>query len=137
MLTAFQKLGWNKNRPRVWIESTRLQQMGFEAGTFLDVRSKANNTLHLTPVGHKTCNRVSHRLMSGLPCPIIDLNSQRLLSDFQGHTEIKLVASYKLLRVSPSVRSFHILRHREQNLPLSSIEYFAGGSTLTRAITDD
>src|ERR1039458_10543639 len=85
MLTAFQKLGWNRNCPRVWIESTRLQQLGFEAGTFLDVQFKANNTLHLIPVSHQTSNRVSHRPMSGLPCPIIDLNSRRLLRDFQGH----------------------------------------------------
>jgi DNA (cytosine-5)-methyltransferase 1 len=137
MLTAFQKLGWNRNCPRVWIESTRLQQLGFEAGTFLDVQFKANNTLHLIPVSHQTRNRVSHRPMSGLHCPIIDLNSRRLLRDFQGHTEIKLVASYKMMQVSPSVRSFHIRRHREQNLPLQAIEYFAGGSTLSGAITDD
>jgi len=137
MLTAFQKLGWNRSCPRVWIESTRLQQLGFEAGTFLDVQFRANNSLHLVPVGHRTRNRVSHRLMSGLHCPIIDLNSQRLLSEFQGHTEIKLVATYKLLQVSPSVRSFHIRRHREQSLPLEAIEYFAGGSTLSSAITDE
>ena len=137
MLTGFQKLGWNRSCPRIWIESTRLQQLGFEAGTFLDVQFKANDTLHLVPVGHQTRNRVSHRLMSGLHCPIIDLNSRRLLCEFQGHTEIKLVASYKMLQVSPSVRSFHIRRHREQNPPLQAIEYFAGGATLTSAITDD
>lgn len=137
MFTAFQKLGWNRSCPRVWIESTRLQQLGFEAGTFLDVQFKANNTLHLVPVGRRTRNRVSHRLMSGLYCPIIDLNSQRLLCEFQGHTEIKLVARYKMLQVSPSVRSFHIRRHQEQSLPLQAIEYFCGGSTLTSAITDD
>jgi len=137
VLTAFQKLGWNRSCPRVWIESTRLAQLGFEPGTFLDVQLKANNTLHLVPVGHQTRNRVSHRELSGLPCPIIDLNSQRLLSEFQGHTEIKLVASYKKLQVSPSVRSFHIRQHRGQGLPLPTIEYFAGGSTLTSAITDD
>jgi site-specific DNA-cytosine methylase len=75
--------------------------------------------------------------MSGLHCPIVDLNSRRLLSDFQGRTVTKLVASYKMLRVSPSVRSFHILRQRERERALSAIGYFAGGSTLTRAITDD
>ena len=101
MLTAFQKLGRNRSCPRVWIESTRLEQLGFEAGTFLDVQFRANNILHLVPVGHHTRNRVSHRLISRLHCPIIDLNSQRRMSEFQGHTEIKLVASYKMLQVSP------------------------------------
>ena len=137
MLTAYQKLGFNKGCARVWIESPRLQQLGFEAGTFLDVQSRANHALHLVPVRHQTRNRVSFREMSGLACPIIDLNSRRLLSDFQGHTEIKLSASYKMLRVTPSVRSFHILQHRDRGLPLPAIEYFAGGGTLTSAITDD
>ncbi len=75
--------------------------------------------------------------MSGLACPIIDLNSRRLLSDFQGHTEIKISASYRVLSVRPSVRSFQILQHRTRGLPLPSVEYFAGGGTLSGAITDD
>lgn len=137
MLTAYQKLGSNKGCARVWIESPRLQQLGFEAGTFLDVQHRTNHALHLVPVTHRTRNRVSFREMSGLACPIIDLNSRRLLSDFQGHTEIKLSASYKMLTVTPSVRSFHIVRHRDQGLPLPVIEYFAGGGTFTSAITDD
>ncbi len=75
--------------------------------------------------------------MSGLPCPIIDLNSRRLLSDFQGHTEIKISASFRALSVTPSVRSFEILRHRNRGLPLATLEYFAGGGTLSSAIVDD
>lgn len=137
MLTAFQKLGSNKGCSRVWIESPRLQQLGFQAGSFLDVQQRAGDTLHLVPVAHPTRNRVSFRQMSGLPCPIIDLNSRRLLSDFQGHTEVKISASYRALSVRPSVRSFQILQHRKRGLPLPTIEYFAGGGTLSSAITDD
>lgn len=137
MLTAYQKLGSNKGCARVWVESPRLQQLGFEAGMFLDVQHRTGCELHLVPVSHRTGNRVSFRRMSGLACPIIDLNSRRLLSDFQGHSEIKLSASFKRLQVTPSVRSFHILHHRTQGLPLPAVEYFAGGGTLSSAITDD
>lgn len=121
----------------MWIESPRLRQLGFEPGSFLDVRQRAGDTLHLAPVSQRTRNRVSFREMSGLPCPIIDLNSRRLLSDFQGHTEVKISASYKRLFVAPSVRSFHILRHRSGGLPLPAVEYFAGGGILSSAIVED
>lgn len=137
VLTAFQKLGSNRGCARVWIESPRLRQLGFEPGSFLDVQQRAGDTLHLALVLHRTRNRVSFREMSGLPCPIIDLNSRRLLSDFQGHTEVKISASYKRLLVAPSVRSFHILRQRSGGLPLPAVEYFAGGGILSSAITDD
>lgn len=137
MLTAFQKLGLNKGCARVWIESPRLQQLGFEPGSFLDVQQRAGDTLHLAAVSYRTRNRVSFREMSGLPCPIIDLNSRRLLSDFQGHTEVKISASYKGLFIAPSVRSFHIRRHRCGGLPLPAVEYFAGGGILSSAIVDD
>jgi hypothetical protein len=137
VLTAYQKLGFNKGCARVWIESPRLQQLGFEPGTFLDVQQRAGDTLHLVPVPHRTRNRVSFRQMSGLPCPIIDLNSRRLLSDFQGHTEIKISATFRALSVTPSVRSFEILRHRNRGLPLATVEYFAGGGTLSSAIVND
>lgn len=137
VLTAYQKLGSNRGCARVWIESPRLQQLGFEPGTFLDVQQRAGDTLRLVPVAQRTRNRVSIRQMSGLACPIIDLNSRRLLSEFQGHTEVKISASYKELLVAPSVRSFHILQHRKHGLPLPTIEYFAGGGTLSSAIRDD
>ncbi|ODU24506.1 MAG: hypothetical protein ABS95_01790 [Verrucomicrobia bacterium SCN 57-15] len=75
--------------------------------------------------------------MSGLACPIIDLNSRRLLFDFDGHTEVKISATYKALLVQPSARSFHILQHRTRGLPLPTIEYFVGGGTLSSAITAD
>ena len=137
MLTTFHKLGQHKGSPRIWIESTRLQQLGFSANTFLDIGSNTGTGLLMVPSLVKTKNRVSRRLMSGLDCPIIDLNSKQMLTRFSEHTELKLRASYKQLVVEPSIRSFSILNHQTTGIPIPTIEYFAGGSTLSQAITAD
>ena len=137
MLTAYHKIGRAGGIPRIWIESPRLQQLGFDPKTFLTVTPRAGSGLYLRPSLEKTRNRVSFRQMSGLDCPIIDLNSQALLAEFSGHTELRLEATYKQLLVVPSRRSFNILEHRASGLPIPAIEYFAGGSTLSQSITDD
>ena len=137
MLTAYHKIGKVGGIPRIWIESPRLQQLGFDPKTFLQVTLRSGSGLYLRPSLEKTRNRVSFRQMSGLDCPIIDLNSQTLLAEFTDHTEIRLEATFKQLLVVPSRRSFNILEHRTSGLPIPSIEYFAGGSTLTQAITHD
>lgn len=136
MLTTFQKIGKHRNNPRIWLESPRLQQLGFVPKTFLDITPAAGG-LCLKPTTSKTKHRVSFRNMSGLPCPIIDLNGNQMLQAFQGHTELKLQASHQTLRVQPSTRSFHILSHRQRGLPISTVEYFCGGGTLSPAITAD
>ena len=137
MLTAYHKIGRAGGIPRIWIESPRLQQLGFDPKTFLQVTPRAGSGLYLRPCLEKTRNRVSFRQVSGLDCPIIDLNSQALLTEFSDHTELRLETTYKQLLVVPSRRSFNILEHRASGLPIPAIEYFAGGSTLSQAITAD
>jgi site-specific DNA-cytosine methylase len=137
MLTTYHKIGKYRGSPRIFIESHRLQQLGFEPKTFLDVSPRAGNCIELRPSPVKTKNRVSYRQLSGLDCPIIDINSQLLLAAFAPHTELRLQATYKQLMVQPSRRSFNILEHRTCGLPIPTMEYFCGGSTLSQAITGD
>ena len=37
-LVAFHKLGENRNSPRLWLESRRLDSLGFSAGTAFSVQ---------------------------------------------------------------------------------------------------
>lgn len=136
MLTTFHKVGDKRGVPRLWVESTRLHQLGFDPKTFLQISTRGNR-LELTPTLTKTKHKVSYRTLSGQDCPIIDLNNGEILAALTDHTELKLQASYKLLSVTPSIRSFSIQEHRTAGLPIPTIEYFAGGSTLSQAITSD
>jgi hypothetical protein len=137
MLTSYHKIGHFRGSPRIWLESTRLQQLGFDPKSYLQVQPRQGEGLCLKPSLERTRHRVSFRQMSRLDCPIIDLNSQALLSAFVGHTELRLEATFKQLLVTPSRRSINILEHRTRGLPIPAVEYFAGGGTLSQAITAD
>jgi hypothetical protein len=77
-LLAIQPLGRNREAHRLWIESQRLQRLGFAPGTPLEIRS-ASGQLTLKPaiLGE---NHVSSRQVPSGRRPIIDLTNQSLLA---------------------------------------------------------
>ena len=130
---SLQPLGRNREVPRLWIESQRLNRLGFPPGTPLEIRSHSGQ-LTLTPaiLGE---NHVSSRLVPGGRRPIIDLANQSLLSGLADFSEVKIIASFERIQVSPSHRAFAIQRSRTLMPPLRVMEVFAGGGTLTAALT--
>jgi hypothetical protein len=132
-LIAIQPLGRNREIHRLWIESQRLNRLGFTPGTPLEIRSQSGQ-LTLTPaiLGE---NHVSSRLVPGGRRPIIDLANQSLLSGLADFSEVKIIASFERIQVSPSHRAFAIQRSRTLAPPFRVLEVFAGGGTLTAALT--
>ena len=130
---SVQPLGRNREVPRLWIESQRLNRLGFTPGTPLAIRSQSGQlTLKPAILGE---NHVSSRLLPGGRRPIIDLASQSLLAGLAGYSEVKIVASFERIQVSPSHRAFAIQRCRTLVPPFRVLEVFAGGGTLTAALT--
>ena len=130
---SVQPLGRNRAVSRLWIESQRLSRLGFPPGTPLEIRSHAGQlTLKPAILGE---NHVSSRLVPGGRRPIIDLANQSLLSGLADYSEVKIVASYERIQVSPSHRAFAIQRSRTLAPPFRVLEVFAGGGTLTAALT--
>ena len=41
MLTSYHKIGHFRGSPRIWLESTRLQQLGFDPKSYLQVQPAA------------------------------------------------------------------------------------------------
>ena len=131
-LLAIQQLGRNRDHLRLWIESRRLEQLGFTHGTPLEIKSQAE-TLTLRPavLGE---NHVSSRVLPGGRRPIIDLANQSLLSGLADYSALKIIASFERIQVSPSHRAFAIQRSRSLTAPFRVLEVFAGGGTLTAAL---
>ena len=73
--------------------------------------------------------------MPGGRRPIIDLANQSLLSGLADFSEVKIIASFERIQVSPSHRAFAIQRSRTLMPPFRVLEVFAGGGTLTAALT--
>lgn len=131
-LLAIQRLGRNRDTPRLWIESQRLNQLGFSHGVPLSVESRAD-ALVLRPaiLGE---DHVSSRSVAGGRRPIIDLASHSLLAGLAQYSEVKIIASFERIQVTPSQRAFAIQRSRTLHPPFRVLEVFAGGGTMTAAL---
>lgn len=134
-LIALQALGRNRDTPRLWIESQRLSALGFPPGTPLQVEQRTESlTLR---AGLLAENHVSSRAVAGGRRPIIDLENQSLLSGLVEFSEIKVIASFARIQVTPSVRAFAIQRSRSLLPPFRVLEVFAGGGTMTEGLRGD
>ena len=134
-LIALQSLGRNRDTPRLWIESQRLASLGFPHGTPLVVEQQSDGlTLRAGILGE---NHVSSRAVAGGRRPIIDLENQSLLSGLAKYSEVKIIASFERLQVTPSTRAFAIQRSRTLQPPFRVLEVFAGGGTMTASLSND
>ena len=131
-LIAIQPLGRNRDNLRLWIESRRLEQLGFTHGTPLEIKCQSGGlTLRPAILGE---NHVSSRVLPGGRRPIIDLANQSLLSSLANYSALKIIASFEHIQVSPSHRAFAIQRSRSLTAPFRVLEVFAGGGTMTAAL---
>lgn len=131
-LISFQRLGKNRASPRLWLESQRLEMLGFSPGVPFSIEQCVNG-ISVRPVVLAN-NHVSKRISAGRVRPIIDIASRALLSPLDGYSEIKVTATFKRIDVAPSVRGFHIRQRLEAKPPFRTIEVFCGGGTLSAAI---
>jgi DNA (cytosine-5)-methyltransferase 1 len=131
-LVAFHKLGENRDTPRLWLESRRLNALGFSAGTAFTVQ-QIRNGVRLRPALNGT-HHVSERRAAGRSRPIIDLASRAILQSLAGWAEVRVDVSPQLIEVKPSVRAFSIRDRLRTAPPFQTLEVFCGGGTLSAAI---
>jgi hypothetical protein len=112
---AIQPLGHNRDDARLWIESQRLERLGFSPGTPIQVEGRCESlTLRPSILAE---NHVSSRAVAGGRRPIIDLANQSLLAGLAAYSEVKIIASFERIQVTPSRRAFAIQRGRTFNCP--------------------
>jgi len=131
-LVSFQKLGRNRDHPRLWLESQRLDALGFSAGTPLLIRP-FNRGIRLIPA-QRASNHVSHRIFGGRKRPIIDIENKTALGFLIDYSELKLTARFGEIEILPSIRGFHIARGFAARPPFRTLEVFCGGGTLSAAL---
>lgn len=132
---AFQKLGENRGTSRVWIESKRLDALGFSPGVGFSVESRSNGVRFRPTVLAE--NHVSQRVTCKQIRPIIDIASRETLAPLIEFSEIKIHASIHQIDVTPSTRAFYIRRRLRAVPPFKTLEVFAGGGTLSAAIAEN
>jgi site-specific DNA-cytosine methylase len=131
-LISFQKRGNRGASPRLWLESWRLERLGFRPGTPFSIQRHGQG-IRLRPVVLSS-NHVSERRAVGRKRPIIDVASRSALAPLVGYPEIKVLAGFERIDAVPSARAFHIAHARDAVPPFKTIEIFCGGGTLSAAI---
>ncbi len=131
-LLLFHKIGQNRGSPRLWLESRRLETLGFSSGIGFVVEAHARGVR--LRVGEEGSLHVAHRRAAGGVRPIIDIVNRTLLAPLLKWDEVKITASNGLIDVTPSVRAFTIRRQRNSLAPWKTLEVFSGGGTLSAAI---
>jgi DNA (cytosine-5)-methyltransferase 1 len=132
-LLAVTPLGRNRETSRLWIETRRLEALGFPPGTPFSVETKAEELLLKPAVLAE--NHVSSRAVSGGRRPIIDLANQVYLRGLTEFPELKITGWFERIRVTPSRRAAAILRSRRLAPPYRVVEAFSGGGTMTAALS--
>lgn len=129
---AFQKLGENRGAPRVWIESKRLNTLGFSPGVGFSIEPRPSGVRFRPALLAE--NHVSQRLTCKQVRPIIDIVSREALASLIDFSEVKIHGSVYQIDVTPSTRAFYIRRRLSVVPPFRTLEVFAGGGTLSAAI---
>ena len=133
-LIAFHKLGENRGSPRVWLESRRLETLGFGVGSQFVVEARIRSIRLRTK--EPGTHRVSKRRAVGGVRPIIDVASRTLLASLAPWPELRIEAAAGVIDITPSVRGFAIQRRLLASPPFRTLEIFAGGGTLSAAIAN-
>jgi DNA (cytosine-5)-methyltransferase 1 len=132
-LTAFHKVGSNRDKPRIWLESSRLEKAGFPVGApFRIVSAKGGPGLCIIPGEGRF---VSKRRAAGKERPIIEISGNQIQDNFPGIDVVKARASWGRIEIRPSIRAASILRSRQRKETYRVFELFAGGGTLSDAIS--
>lgn len=132
-LLSVTPLGRNRDKSRLWIESRRLEALGFPPGTPIAIETRGEELLLRPSVLAE--NHVSSRRIAGGVRPIIDVANQAYLGRLAEYPELKITGWHQRLQVSPTRRAAAILRNRRLTPPFRVLEVFAGGGTLTAAMT--
>lgn len=131
-LLAVTPLGRNRDKSRLWIETRRLDALGFPPGTPFAVEARSEELI-LRPSILAENHVSSRRTATGLR-PIIDVANQAYLGPLGEFPELKVTGWHQRLSVTPTRRAAAILRSRQLTPPFRVLEVFAGGGTLTAAV---
>jgi DNA (cytosine-5)-methyltransferase 1 len=131
-LLAVTPLGRNRDKSRLWIETRRLEALGFPPGTPFTVEARGDE-LVLRPSILAENHVSSRRTATGLR-PIIDVANQAYLGPLADFPELKVTGWHERLQISPTRRATAIVRSRRLEPPFRVLEVFAGGGTLTAAV---
>jgi len=138
---SIHKVGSNKGAPRLYLEGATTSRAGFNPGKRYEVEislEKKMVALRLKETGNRV---VSSKEKKGVEVPVIDLNSQQLLSMFEGMDAVRVVmrnAEIFIMPLASAVRKKQrisdYLAKVQNNEPITVGSLSHGVGVLTHAL---
>lgn len=125
------RVGTNKNAPRIWLEGSSPDRGGFKPGTRYTVTADKEKTLLILEVQEQGVRIVSGKKRGDKEIPVIDLNSQELLSIFAGIETVRVIVQEKKIFILPVASEW---RAKERLARLSK-KMSAGEPLLTASVS--
>src|SRR5574340_1756441 len=92
-------IGENKGSPRVWLQGSNLDHVGFKPGTRFDIKlDDARLVLTRSDQGIRV---VSRKRRGEIEYPVIDINSRELLEMFEGMSAVRVVMLEEEIHILP------------------------------------
>lgn len=134
-------IGSNKNAPRVWLQGSEPARAGFTPGTAYDVVIDEQRNMVRLEVTEQGMRVVSSKSKSLPDVPVIDLNSHKVLSLFEGLDQVRVILHEGVIYILPlASEARRKLRENEwreyvetgKPIPMSSVSH--GGGILDHAL---
>jgi DNA (cytosine-5)-methyltransferase 1 len=133
-----KRMGENKGRPRLWIETKRIEKSGLSAGCRFNVEQvEGGLRLVMDDFGAHT---VSSKNKNGNITPVIDLNSSTALSELAKFQVVRVIISERCVWVLPlasdlakAERIERVLGKLKSNQPLVTGSLAHGGGIASHA----
>lgn len=130
----------NRGKPRIWLEGSEISRAGLKAGDNYSVTFAGGSViLRADPNGNRVISSKPQK--NGSDLPIIDLNSTKLLSLFEGMSAIRMVQFEGEIYLSPiptELRKKDRIRRLRNKLesgePLTMGSMSHGGGVLSHAV---
>lgn len=88
---SIHKVGSNKGAPRLYLEGAQASRAGFEPGKHYEVEVSLDKNMVALRLKDSGTRIVSRKEKKGVELPVIDLNSQAVLSMFEGMDSVRVV----------------------------------------------
>ena len=136
-----RQLGQNKGAPRLWLEGVQPERAGFAPGSRYKVEAKVERNMVVLSLAENGDRIVSRKDKGGKQIPVIDLNSQQVLSLFRGMDAVRVVMKESVIYIMPlasevrkrrRVESLKQTLEAEQPITVGSLSH--GGGVLSHAV---
>lgn len=136
-----RQLGQNKGAPRLWLEGQQPERAGFAPGSRYKVEAKLERNMVVLSLADDGDRVVSRKEKAGKQVPVIDLNSQQVLSLFQGMDAVRVVMKESVIYIMPlasEVRKRRRIESLKKTLeagePITVGSLSHGGGVLSHAV---